>query len=116
MTKKSKSRFVSKYQDVLQLGAAVFFLIVVGVYASLTGASTAGLSSSAVWLLIVAASVGAYMAMNIGANDVANNLGPAVGSGAITMGWAILIAAVFEALGAIVAGGEVVGTIKGGII
>ncbi|MDP2418526.1 MAG: inorganic phosphate transporter [Hydrogenophaga sp.] len=116
MTKKSKSRFFSKYQDVLQLGAAVLFLILVGVYASLTGASTAGLSSSAVWLLIVAASVGAYMAMNIGANDVANNLGPAVGSGAITMGWAIVIAAVFEALGAIVAGGEVVGTIKGGII
>jgi inorganic phosphate transporter, PiT family len=116
MTKKSKSRFVSKYQDVLQLGAAVCFLIMVGVYASLTGASAVGLSSSAVWLLIVAAAVGAYMAMNIGANDVANNLGPAVGSGAITMGWAILIAAVFEALGAIVAGGEVVGTIKGGII
>jgi len=116
MTKKSKSRFVSKYQDVLQLGAAVCFLILVGIYASLTGASAVGLSSSAVWLLIVAAAVGAYMAMNIGANDVANNLGPAVGSGAITMGWAILIAAVFEALGAIVAGGEVVGTIKGGII
>jgi PiT family inorganic phosphate transporter len=116
MTKKSKSRFVSKYQDVLQLGAAVLFLILVGVYASLTGASTVGLASSAVWLLIVAAAVGAYMAMNIGANDVANNLGPAVGSGAITMGWAILIAAVFEVLGAIVAGGEVVGTIKGGII
>lgn len=88
----------------------------VGVYASLTGASTIGLTSSAVWLLIVAAGVGAYMAMNIGANDVANNMGPSVGSGALTMGWAIVIAAVFEALGAIVAGGEVVGTIKGGII
>jgi PiT family inorganic phosphate transporter len=116
MTKKSRSRFISKHQDVLQLGAALLFLVVVGVYASLTGASTAGLTSSAVWLLIVAASVGAYMAMNIGANDVANNMGPAVGSGAMTMGWAIVVAAVFEALGAIVAGGDVVGTIKGGII
>lgn len=116
MPKKARSRFISKHQDALQLGAAVLFLILVGVYASLTGASTIGLASSAVWLLIVAASVGAYMAMNIGANDVANNMGPAVGSGAMTMGWAIVVAAVFEALGAIVAGGEVVGTIKGGII
>jgi inorganic phosphate transporter, PiT family len=116
MPKKARSRFISKHQEALQLGAAVLFLILVGVYASLTGASTIGLTSSAVWLLIVAASVGAYMAMNIGANDVANNMGPAVGSGAMTMGWAILVAAVFEALGAIVAGGDVVGTIKGGII
>ena len=116
MTKKSRARFISKHQEVFQLGAAVLFLLVVGVYASLTGASTASLTSSAMWLLIVAAAVGAYMAMNIGANDVANNMGPAVGSGAMTMGWAIVVAAVFEALGAIVAGGDVVGTIKGGII
>ncbi|WP_439517283.1 inorganic phosphate transporter [Hydrogenophaga sp.] len=116
MTKKSRARFVSKHQEVFQLGAAVLFLLLVGVYASLTGASTASLTSSAMWLLIVAAAVGAYMAMNIGANDVANNMGPAVGSGAMTMGWAIVVAAVFEALGAIVAGGDVVGTIKGGII
>lgn len=50
--------------------------------------------------------------MNIGANDV----GPAVGSHAITLSGAILIAAVFEASGAIIAGGDVVGTIKNGII
>ncbi len=116
MTKKSRSRFVSRHQEVLQLGSALLFLLLVGVYASLSGASTAGLATSAVWLLIVAACVGAYMAMNVGANDVANNMGPAVGSGAMTMGWAIVVAAVFEALGAVVAGGDVVGTIKGGII
>ena len=116
MTKKSRIRWVTKYQDVLQLGAALAFLLAVGLYASVRGVDVAGLSGPAVWLLIISAVVGGYMAMNIGANDVANNLGPAVGSGAITMGWAILIAAVFEAMGAIVAGGEVVGTIKGGII
>lgn len=116
MTKKSRSSFVGQYQDVLQLGGALLFLLLIGIYASLTGADVAGLSSSAVWLLIISAVVGGYMAMNIGANDVANNMGPAVGSGAMTMGWAILVAAVFEAMGAIVAGGEVVGTIKGGII
>jgi PiT family inorganic phosphate transporter len=116
MTRKSRSRFVAKHQDVLQLCAALTFLLLVGVLASINVGTIAGLSASAVWLLIVAAGIGAYMAMNIGANDVANNIGPAVGSGALTMGWAILIAAVFEAMGAIVAGGEVVGTIKGGII
>jgi PiT family inorganic phosphate transporter len=66
--------------------------------------------------LAVAAVFGAYMAMNIGANDVANNVGPAVGSRALTMAGAILIAAVFESAGALVAGGDVTGTIKKGII
>ena len=67
-------------------------------------------------LLVAAAMIGGYMAMNIGANDVANNVGPAVGSHAITLTGAILIAAFFEAGGALIAGGDVVGTIKSGII
>ena len=67
-------------------------------------------------LLVVAAMIGGYMAMNIGANDVANNVGPAVGSHAITLTGAIIIAASFEAGGALIAGGDVVGTIKSGII
>ncbi len=66
--------------------------------------------------LIIGAVFGAYMAMNIGANDVANNVGPAVGSKALTMFGAILIAAIFEASGALIAGGDVVKTIKKGII
>ena len=66
--------------------------------------------------LIIGAVFGAYMAMNIGANDVANNVGPAVGAKAMTLMWAIIIAAIFEALGALVAGGDVVNTIKKGII
>ena len=103
-------------RQMLRLAAAVAFLIGVGLYAAFSSEGLPGLSNQALWFLIVAAAVGGYMAMNIGANDVANNMGPAVGSGAITLGWAILIAAVFEALGAIIAGGEVVGTIKGGII
>jgi PiT family inorganic phosphate transporter len=66
--------------------------------------------------LAIAAVFGAYMAMNIGANDVANNVGPAVGSKALSMTGAILIAAVFESAGALIAGGDVTGTIKKGII
>ena len=66
--------------------------------------------------LVMAAVFGAYMAMNIGANDVANNVGPAVGAGALSIGGAIVIASIFEAGGALIAGGDVVGTIKKGII
>ena len=79
-----------------------------------TGARFAHIEQS--HMLIAAAVIGAYMAMNIGANDVANNVGPAVGSFAMTMTMAILIAAVFEAAGAIIAGGDVVSTVKKGII
>jgi PiT family inorganic phosphate transporter len=86
MTKRSRAGFISQNQDVLQLGAALAFLLLVGLFASLRSGDLAGLSGPAVWLLIISAVVGAYMAMNIGANDVAKNLGPAVGSGAINMG------------------------------
>jgi inorganic phosphate transporter, PiT family len=67
-------------------------------------------------VVIAAAAFGAYMAINIGANDVANNMGPAVGANALTMGGAILIAAIFESAGALLAGGDVVSTISKGII
>ena len=64
------------------------------------------------YFVIVASVVGAYMALNIGANDVANNMGPAVGSRALTLGHALAIAAIFEAAGAILAGGDVVKTVS----
>lgn len=63
-----------------------------------------------------AAIVGGYMALNIGANDVANNVGPAVGSKALSMFGAITIAAICEISGALIAGGEVVDTVRSGII
>ncbi|QGX96802.1 anion permease [Roseovarius faecimaris] len=68
------------------------------------------------FIIVVAAGFGAYMALNIGANDVANNMGPAVGANALTMGGAIAIAAIFESAGALLAGGDVVSTIAKGII
>ena len=67
-------------------------------------------------ILTIAAIVGGYMAMNIGANDVANNVGPAVGSKALTMLGALAIAAIFEAGGALIAGGDVVSTISKSIV
>ncbi len=67
-------------------------------------------------VVIIAAMLGFYMALNIWANDVANNMWPAVGSKAISITWAIILAGVCEASGAIIAGGDVVQTIKWGII
>jgi len=59
---------------------------------------------------------GLYMTWGIGANDVANAMGTSVGSGAITVKQAIVIAAIFEFAGAFIAGGNVTATIRKGII
>lgn len=66
--------------------------------------------------IALAAVFGLYMAWGIGANDVANAMAPAVGSRAITIKQAIIIAAIFEFAGAVLAGGGVTSTIRGGII
>ncbi len=97
--------------DFTRLGFALLFMIAVLAYSFMTSGSIPNNM-----FLAIAALFGAYMAMNIGANDVANNVGPAVGSKALTMTGAIIIAAVFEASGALIAGGDVVKTIKKGII
>jgi len=66
--------------------------------------------------MIMAIVFGLYMTWGIGANDVANAMGTSVGSGAITVKQAILIAAIFEFAGAFIAGGTVTKTIRKGII
>jgi PiT family inorganic phosphate transporter len=66
--------------------------------------------------LILACLFGFFMAWGIGANDVANAMGTSVGSRALTLKQAILIAMIFEFLGAYLAGGEVTSTIRKGII
>ncbi len=67
-------------------------------------------------LLIIGMIVGFYMTWGLGANDVANAMGTSVGSGAITVKQAIVIAAIFEFAGAFIAGGAVTKTIRKGII
>jgi PiT family inorganic phosphate transporter len=66
--------------------------------------------------LILAVIFGFYMTWGIGANDVANAMGTSVGSGAITVMQAIIIAAIFEFAGAFIAGGNVTSTIRKGIV
>jgi len=66
--------------------------------------------------LVLACVFGLFMAWGIGANDVANAMGTSVGSGAITIKQAVIIAAIFEFAGAYLAGGQVTKTIRKGII
>ena len=106
-----KQAFKKSHSEIARIGAALFFLAAVLVFSFMT---SGGVPNNL--FLAIAAVFGAYMAMNIGANDVANNVGPAVGSRAMTMGGAIIIAMVFEASGAFIAGGDVVSTIKNGIV
>jgi len=67
-------------------------------------------------LIGIAAAFGLLMSWGIGANDVANAMGTSVGSNAITIKQAIIIAMIFEFAGAFLAGGEVTSTIRNGII
>ena len=95
-------------KEVFRLGVAVLFIVGIMLYVGSRGEVSN--------MLIIAGIIGGYMAINIGANDVANNVGPAVGSRALTLAGAIAIAAIFESAGALIAGGDVVSTIKKGII
>jgi PiT family inorganic phosphate transporter len=115
---KDLSRIVSMEQGVrptahrlAAIGLALCFMAVAGGFAMFQF----GASPNALFITI-AAVLGGYMALNIGANDVANNVAPAVGSRALTLVGALIIAVIFEAAGALIAGGDVVSTISKGII
>lgn len=87
-------------------GIALVFLLVAAIWAAFTAAD-----GPSTYIVVIGVVIAGYMALNVGANDVANNMGPAVGSRALTMVGALVIAAVFEASGALLAGGDVVNTV-----
>lgn len=96
----------------LPVSLSGIFLVLVALFA----ATTFGIAREGALLIVCAAIFGGYMALNIGANDVANNMGPAVGGRVLTITTAIAIAAVCETAGALLAGGDVVKTVAKGII
>ncbi|MGO3502804.1 MAG: inorganic phosphate transporter [Brachybacterium tyrofermentans] len=67
-------------------------------------------------LLVLAILFGLFMAFNIGGNDVANSFGTSVGAGTLTMKQALMVAAVFEVSGAVLAGSSVTETVRSGIV
>ena len=98
-------------RPVIGIGIAAIFLSIVWLA---THTITAGVENQA--FIVAAGVIGGYMALNIGANDVANNVGPAFGAKSLTMVGALIIAGIFETAGAVIAGGDVVQTISKGII
>lgn len=108
----SQAQYRQFKKVIIPTGLSIAFLAMVGLFVA--GFET---TYGEDWLIVaVAAVVGGYMALNIGANDVANNMGPAVGGKVLTIAAAVLIAAVFESAGALLAGGDVVKTVAKGII
>jgi inorganic phosphate transporter, PiT family len=101
-----------------EVGRGMVPVSLAGLFLMLVGLATAGVVGlGGAWIVLTgSAMVGGYMALNIGANDVANNMAPAVGSRALKIALAIGIAAVFEAAGALIAGGDVIATVSSGII
>jgi len=108
----SQSQVIKTRSSFLLLGLALLFLFSVAV--AVLGFVVDEKSEALV--LVAAAVIGGYMAMNIGANDVANNMGPAVGGKVLTVTAAVIIAAICEAAGALLAGGDVVKTVAKGIV
>jgi PiT family inorganic phosphate transporter len=108
----SQTQALAVRSSIVPVGLSLLFLAFV---ALIVGSGYAHVSEEP--LMIVSATViGGYMALNIGANDVANNMGPAVGGKVLTVVAAVSIAAVCESAGALLAGGDVVRTVAKGII
>lgn len=103
------SQYVSR--GLAPYGLALIFLILAAIVAAGAVMDRPGMT-----IVMAAAALAAYMAMNIGANDVTNNVGPAVGARVISMGAALAMAVAFEIAGAMIAGDQVVATISRGII
>ena len=98
--------------QMLPFALALLFMVLAGVFGNIN----LHVAPENILMLVAASVIGGYMALNIGANDVANNMGPAVGGKVLTVTAAVIIAAIFESAGALLAGGDVVKTVAKGII
>lgn len=103
------NRFVAR--PLVAPGLAMAFIVLASLVA---GILRGGQADSLI--LISASALAAYMALNIGANDVTNNVGPAVGAKALSLGAALAMAAICEVAGAMLAGGDVVRTVSTGVL
>ena len=95
----------------VRIGLALVFIVAVAEIAA-----TALAGQPALGIVAVAIAVAIYLALSIGANDVANALAPAVGAGAIGMTTGLVLVAVMEVAGAVIAGGPVTRTLTAGLV
>ncbi|SDK49216.1 inorganic phosphate transporter [Paracoccus chinensis] len=107
----AESAGVHSLRAVSRLGLALTFAALV----ALVGAVVTG-GTAAPGMMIAGLLVAAFLALTIGANDVANALGPAVGAGAVSMKTGLLLVALAEVAGAMLAGGRVTETLTTGIL
>lgn len=108
----SQDQVLKARSAIVPIGLSVLFL---GFVAAYVGSGVISVGEETM-MIVIAAVIGGYMALNIGANDVANNMGPAVGGKVLTVTAAVIIAAICESAGALLAGGDVVKTVSKGII
>ena len=108
----SQAQVIKIRGSIVPIGLSLLFLVFVAIFVG----NVLGYGAQSSLMIVFAAVIGGYMALNIGANDVANNMGPAVGGKVLTIATAICIAAICEFAGAMLAGGDVVKTVSKGII
>ncbi len=102
---------LQSFQPVIRLGMGVLFVAM----AALLSFGAFG-DHPALGIIVAGVAVSAYLALSIGANDVANSLGPAVGAGAIGMTTGLLLVGLLQVAGAVLAGDEVTGRLADGIV
>jgi PiT family inorganic phosphate transporter len=105
-TTMKNSSLESKFFAILLIVTTSYFLVWAGDYTN----------GSYQTILLIATAFGIFMAFNIGGNDVANSFGTSVGAGTLSIKQALMVAAIFEVSGAMIAGGEVTDTIRSGIV
>lgn len=102
---------VISQRSIARIGGAILFVAIATlIWVSFSDGSTM------IWILIAGVAVAAYLAIAIGANDVANSLGPAVGAGAISMTTGLFLLAIMQVAGAVIGGADVTDRLADGIV
>lgn len=115
---KDLSRVTNVERAIMHSARPVFRLGIALIFVAATALSATGFFAGQPSTSIIAAgvAVAAYLALSIGANDVANSLGPAVGAGAISMTSGLALVAMMEVAGAVIAGGTITSTLTVGLV